>query len=152
MSNVVCDTSSLITFHKGNVLFCLERLFDKIIVPHAVSQESLDPEVSEFLKKPCCEIREVNQTLFSSLGEGEREAVSLAAELGIKTIITDDKKAINKAKQHNLKPVQTLDILLLAKFTGLITEIKPVMDRITEKGDGIQPERYRKALEIAGEA
>ena len=84
---VICDTSSLVKLYKSGILNLLTQLFEKIVIPQAVQDECRDTEIIKFIKTSFVEIRPVTTILFESLGLGEREAVSLAVELNIKTII-----------------------------------------------------------------
>jgi len=151
MSTAVCDTSTLIRLHKGNALHCLSNLFDKIYIPEAVKNECRDKAVSEAISKPPFEIRKVEDILPIGMGAGEREAISLAVEMGIKTIITNDIKALRKSEQQGLAPLTAENILNLAKRAGVIESVGEVLNKMDKAGEGIDPDLYFETLEIAGE-
>ena len=127
-------------------------MFDKIIIPQAVKDECKDFVVLRFIRSSFVQVKPVSLLLFDSLGKGEREAVSLAVEEGIKTIILDDKKGWNKALEYGLEPIQTITVLELAKDMGLIPSVKEMIHKLIENGEGITKGEYLLALKMAGEA
>ena len=151
MKAAVSDTSTLIRLFKGNALNYLSDLFDKIYIPEAVKNECRDKVIREALSKPPFEIRTVKTLLPIGLGVGEREAISLAVETGTKTIFTDDEKATKKALAHSLEPYRSFRLLILAKEAGLIESVGKVLNAMEKAGEGIDPDLYFEALEIAGE-
>jgi len=151
MSAAVCDTSTLIRLFKGNVLHCLSDLFDTIYIPEAVRNECQDKAVREIISKPPYEIQKVKAVLPIGMGAGEREMISLAVEMGIKTVITNDIKALRKSGQQGLAPLTAENILNLAKRAGIIESVGEVLKKMESVGEGIDPDLYFEALKIAGE-
>ncbi len=148
----VCDTSSLIKLRKGNVLDCLGLLFETILIPSAVKAECKDPDTASAIARDFFEVRHVKRVLpIGGIGRGELEAISLAIQLGLPTLIIDDEKAARKAQQAGCKPIRTPQILLLAKYAGHISSVKSALDAMRAKGEGIEDEVYETALSRAGE-
>lgn len=142
----VFDTSSLVKLQKGNCLDLIGKLFDIVFIPKAVRDEftgSLDPSVVR--------IQDVTTELPIGLGQGERQAISLAKEKRIPWIVVDDKKAITRAIQQGLRPQSTLQLLHTAKERGHIPSVKSVLDTMKENGEGIDDDVYTDALRKAGE-
>lgn len=86
------------------------------------------------------------------MGKGEREAISLAVELGIGTLITDDEKAFRNAVPQGLRPIRVFDLLLYAKQAGVINAVKPVLEAMPQHGEGIRDDLYQQTLQDAGES
>jgi len=148
----ICDTSSLIKIRKGNVIDSLGLLFDAVLLPSAVKEECTDPETSAMLTKDFLEVHVVKNLLaIGGIGSGEREAISLAVELNVPTIITDDEKAVKKAIQAGCKPIRTPQVLLLAKQGGHLPSVKAALDAMRAEGEGIEDEVYNMTLSQAGE-
>jgi len=82
---------------------------------------------------------------------GEREALSLAVELNVGTILVDDQKAIRKASQLNLDVLQAQDVILLAKYKGNIPSVKEVLKTMVANGEYLTEKVYQEILEEAGE-
>jgi len=86
------------------------------------------------------------------MGRGEREAISLALELEIKTILLDDKRGFRKAEQLGLKPVATENLLLLAKHGGIIPSLRVILGNMKTNGESYSESLYQRILAAAGEA
>ena len=85
------------------------------------------------------------------MGKGEREVISLAVELKLQKIITDDIRAVARADKFNLVPFNTEKILVLAKENKLIDSVKSLLDKMREAGEGIEDDLYFKTLRLANE-
>lgn len=148
----ICDTSTLIRLNRGGVVQCLGQIFEKILIPEGVREECQSPEAKRILRRSFIEVKHISRLLpITGLHKGEHEAISLATELNIETIITDDDKAFRRAAEHGLKPINSYHILLLAKRMGLIPSVRAALDEMISKGEGVQKEIYRDILEAAGE-
>lgn len=151
MEKAVCDTSTLIRLCKGEVLYCLNSLFEKVYLPPAVQSECRDDNSSRMIQKPPFEIYPVQNIRPFGMGRGEREALSLALELGIKIIMIDDKRAFNKARQLDLEPLRTQDLLVFAKHNGIIPSVKAVLETMRANNEHIPDEIYWNIILRAGE-
>jgi uncharacterized protein len=151
MNIVICDTCSLIKLQKGGIIDCLSYFFESVYIPQAVEQECFKGEAKKAIQKSFIKVVSVKHTLPLGMGKGEREAISLAVELGINDIITDDDKAIKVASKNGLLPLTAFDIIIMAKKKGLITSAKTVMQQMIKQGEGIKEERFKSILEKAGE-
>lgn len=148
----VCDTSTLIRLDRGGAVQCLGQMFEKVLIPKGVQEECRTPEAKQILQRDFFQIKNIARLLpITGLHKGEHEAISLAVDLGIETIITDDEKAFRRAEEQGLKPVNSYHILLLAKEKGLIPSVKTALDTMISKGEGVHEELYRDILKVAGE-
>ena len=145
---IVCDSSVLIRLRKGNALSCLPALFERVIIPEAVYRESKDPATRRQIERYDFEVHEVKEVLFQVLGRGEQEVITLAVMRNISVIATDDDNAFKKAKQNDLQTLSSFDLLLLAKDAKIVPNIKPILDRMREAGEGKppigRPQRHRR--------
>ncbi len=148
----VCDTCALIQLRKGNILDCLSELFEEVYIPTAVAMECKDQKTVAEVNRLKFKVCAVNHVLPIGLGAGEREAISLVSELGGHAVlITDDEKALRKAKNLGLTVFETSYIIILAKYAGLVPCAKAILDRMREHGEGIQDQVYLKILQQTGE-
>ncbi|MBF0552165.1 MAG: hypothetical protein HQK60_16715 [Deltaproteobacteria bacterium] len=87
------------------------------------------------------------------MGAGEKEVISLAAELKVVTILTDDQKAISRAAQLDLNfdILESEDVLKLAKRGGILHSVKQVLDNMRINKEHLEDEVYWRILEEAGE-
>jgi predicted nucleic acid-binding protein len=84
------------------------------------------------------------------LGLGEREAIILAQELNA-ALLVDDRKAREVAEENGISCFGSLRILKEAKDRKLIDAIKPVGDKLREKGIRIDTSLYQRFLQEVGE-
>lgn len=151
MNIIICDTCSLIKLQKGGVIDCLGKFYDKVYIPEAVKNECSEGFARQAIQHHFFEVVPVNRILPLGMGAGEREAISLAVEQGIKNIITDDNKAFNNAVRQGLQPIRTFNFLVIAKYAGLITAVSPVLKSMIDLGEGIRKDVYFQTLQDAGE-
>ena len=148
---IISNISPLIALSNIGELEVLRFLFGKIIIPKAVHEEYRKP-LPEWM-----EVKEVkNKILVRLLGEklhkGEAETIALALEENADLVIIDDKKARVEAKKLGLRIIGTAGILLLAKRRGYYKEIKPLINKLLEKGFRLSEEVVEKILKEAGES
>ena len=151
MRVAVCDTSSLIKLNKGNALWLLGKIFDRVYLPVGVQEECLDKSIKQAIKAPFFEVKKVKNILLLGMGKGEREAISLALELNVPRVVSEDERAVGKAHKLGLIPLNTERILVSAKEKNLIDSVKFFMDKMREAGEGIEDDLYFTTLRLANE-
>jgi uncharacterized protein len=120
----VFDAGPLIAFHQINRLELLRDLFGRVVAPPAVAQE-----VAPSLGTLPHWIEE--QAIFKlppfsrSLGAGERAAIALTIELHAEFVVLDDWDARSSAIELGLRVIGSLGLLVRAKESGLIGEVRP---------------------------
>jgi len=71
------------------------------------------------------------EQLQGRLHRGEVEVIIGAKELGIQTVVIDDRSARNLAEALLFTTIGVIGILLLVKRTGKFTEVRPYLDDIS---------------------
>ena len=124
---VVADTSPLNYLIRSGNVWILPELFGKVLVPKAVQTEMQHPrapgEVQAFSGSPpawleCLEVGRVEDGLDSSLGDGEREAISLALQTHADALLIDDLAGRREAQSRGIAARGTFAILLQASLRG----------------------------------
>jgi predicted nucleic acid-binding protein len=125
--NVVSNSSPLISLGKLDMLFLLEKLFGKVIIPQAVYEEVVVKGSEEeskdafhvaalidqgIIRVEIVEMRE--DVLDKRLGRGEIEAIIFASRKKADVILMDDLLARIEARERNLKVKGTVGILYQA--------------------------------------
>jgi predicted nucleic acid-binding protein len=87
----------------------------------------------------------------SGLQAGECEAIVLARQIHITTIVLDDRRAVREAEARTLTVVRTPAIYLAAKRAGIIQHVQPKLDSLLLSGFHLRDEHYRVILQRAGE-
>lgn len=82
---------------------------------------------------------------------GETEAMLLFKQINADKLLIDDKRGRKVAKINNISTIGSLGVLLAAKQTGLIAEVAPLIDRISNSQIYLSPELIQTVLNIADE-
>ncbi|MEZ8217904.1 hypothetical protein B0813_001441 [Candidatus Fervidibacteria bacterium JGI MDM2 SSWTFF-3-K9] len=150
---VVSNFTPLISFHQLGMLDLLRRLFGQIVIPPAVQFETFvrrpmpDWVVVQALSQPIPELLQK-----SGLGDGEKEAITLALEINADLLLIDEWAGRKVAKQLGLKITGTLGLLLTSKQRGLISEVKPFVEQLLQLGFYADGDLVRLVLSMAGES
>lgn len=140
----------------------LEKLYQKIIIPRAVYHEIAvtgagQPGSSEVQTYSWIETREVlNRALVTALRNeldpGESEAIALAIETQAEWLLIDERRGREVAARFGLKFIGLLGVLIEAKQTGYVEQVKSILNALESKA-GFRMSRELKArvLVAAGE-
>jgi predicted nucleic acid-binding protein len=126
---VVADTSPLnylIQLGKADVLL---NIYGRVLVPHAVLTEMQHPEApTEVIAWACSppawleqvEVRQLDSSLTPALGDGERQAISLALEVHADVLLIDERLGRKEAEALQIEVAGTLAVLLHASQLGYL--------------------------------
>jgi hypothetical protein len=155
---IVSNTTPIISLSSIGRVEILKDIFNEIIVPQAVyneikSKESFGyKEVDyDFIKVKSVKGELYKDLLLGQLDPGELETIFLAKELKADLVIIDENIAYKTARNAGLNVIRTLSILLRAKEKGILSELKPLLDEMIEKGRWYSPGVYENFLKKAGE-
>lgn len=155
---IVADTSALVALAACNALSLLDQLFQEVRVPPAVLRECTVPGKPEAERLGAYlndKVANVDLSEFiiavAGLGQGELEAMALYKRLHADRLLVDDHRARRVAGLNGIEVVGSLGILLLAKQSGLIQEIRPVLAMIAAAGVHYSEQLVSEALRLAGE-
>ena len=128
---IVADTSPLISLAVIDKLELLDKLFGKVCIPPAVWQEILLYTKKlglSNLTKYAQKVRNVESQneLLPFMDKGEAEAVLLCREINADFLLIDDKRARAIAEVLGISCVGTLAVLIKAKKTKLLSELRPL--------------------------
>lgn len=159
MPKIVSNTTPIISLLKLNRLDLLQKLYKQINIPSAVCKEIEAGKAKGYYKDltrvdwiNIIEIQDKQAVkYFLDLDAGEAEAIVLATELNADLIILDEKLGRFHAKHADLKVAGTIGILIKAKSDGLIEELKPLLDELTDKGVWISEKLKSEILKKVGE-
>lgn len=134
---VICDTDFLSAILKIKKTDLVLDFFDikKISVPVAVLREISETNLIEKIPQQKVEIKK-SRVKFTSeeLGAGEVEAINLARSLrGI--LLSNDKKAIEFARDHKVKAYDLFSFLLACKKKKKLTKkaLKEIIQNLKDK-------------------
>lgn len=124
---VVADTSPLNYLIRLGHPDVLREIYGRVLVPHAVLMEmqhpDAPPEVRAWASAPPDwlehkQVQQLDGTLASELGAGEREAISLALEVAADVLLIDERAGRQQAEARHIEVAGTLAVLLQASLRG----------------------------------
>jgi predicted nucleic acid-binding protein len=124
---VVADTSPLNYLIRSGYVWILPELFGKVLVPQAVLSEMLHPHAPAAVRTFAtslpswlehAKVGRLVPGLDPSLGEGEREAISLALEIRADALLIDDLAGRREAQSRQIAARGTLAVLVQASLRG----------------------------------
>lgn len=155
---VVPDAGPLIYLAGAGCLNLLQKLFGRVVVPQVVWDEVVvrgagQVGAAEVAAATWLERADVapERSLLSILDAGEAAAIPLAERLGA-TLLCDDADGRSEAHRRGLRVVGTLGVLVRGKREGHLTEIAPIVARMTGLGMFVAPALLGQVLLLAEEA
>jgi predicted nucleic acid-binding protein len=134
---VVCNATPLINFAVINRLDILKATFGQIVIPQAVFDETTGSGFpgTQFVLQAIADrwlqvrpVLAIAPTIPTELDDGEREAIALALETSAQRVLLDEREARQVAHRLGLQVLGTLGILLLAKNSQVIPQVRPLLD------------------------
>lgn len=159
MPKVVSNTTPIISLMKIGKLEILKELYDQIYIPQEVYNEIeagrykkyyLNLSEFEWIKIEQIQDRK-SAAYFLDLDKGEAAAIILATESEADLILLDESLGRFHAKHAGLRVTGTIGILVKAKKHGLISELKPLIYELKEKGVWLSEGLIERILELANE-
>lgn len=140
---IISDTSPISNLLLVGQLPLLKALYGQLIIPDAVSQEikaleTFDIDASIVQTADWIEVRTVRdpklvKKLLMEVDRGEAEAIALAVELDTERLLIDERLGRKVAQRYNLKITGLLGVLIAAKKSKLIDELKPILDQLIQQ-------------------
>ncbi|MFO0968871.1 MAG: DUF3368 domain-containing protein [Gemmataceae bacterium] len=146
----VSNTSCLIALESIGQLALLHRLYQEVLIPHAVANEWGMPP-PPWLKVQEIKDHALAQSLRLQLGPGEAQAITLAIEVGADRLILDDQRARRIATTLNVSLTGTIGVILRAKQVGIIPLVRAIFDDLQKAGLWLADALSKEALRLAGE-
>jgi predicted nucleic acid-binding protein len=154
----VSNTTPIISLSSIGKIEILKDIFQEIIIPQAVYEEikakqgyGYNEVDLSFIKVQAIQNTEQEKFLLEQLDAGEAQAIVLSKEINADNTIIDENIGYTIAKESGLNVIRTLSILLKAKETNIISEVKPLLDELISKGRWYSNHVYYSFLKKANE-
>ena len=147
---VISDTSSLIIFEKIDQLSLLNKLYANIVVTPDVVSEYQD-QLPDWINVTRVKDKKYQFFLETQVDKGEASSIALAMELEDSLLLLDDLKARKLAKRLNLKFTGALGVISKAKQEGILSEVKPLLDKLILTNFRISDRIVNEILKINNE-
>ncbi len=159
---VVSNTTPLIGLAQIQRFDLLQQLFGEIHIPQAVYDEAVvrgreeggakqEVSTATWIKTVSVKDRLAVEVLLDELDVGEAETIVLAGEINADWVLMDEKKGRRKLTQMGISKIGTLGILLKAKQVGLLTAIRPEIEKLRQQGFSISQDVIDAVLQQANE-
>ena len=159
---VVANTTPLIGLASIQRFDALNQIFGEIIIAQAVFDEIMNTggrkktaqhevSTSTWLQVRSIQDRLAVEVLLDELDLGEAETIVLAREINADWVIMDEKKGRQKLTQMGFNKIGTLGVLIQAKEIGLLSSIKPELEKLQKNGFSLSQTVIESVLIQAGE-
>jgi predicted nucleic acid-binding protein len=147
---IISDTSCLIILDKIDELELLGKVGRKIYVTPIILKE-FGKSLPEWISVLSPKNSHYQQILKMDLDDGEASAIALSLDFGSAVLMLDELKGRKIAEKLNLRYSGTFGLILKAKQLGLISSVKPILDKIKSTNFRFNEKLFETVLEQAGE-
>jgi len=147
---VISDASCLIILDKINNIDILNRLYQNIVTTPEVSKEFGKP-LPFWISVKDTTNKNYQRVLETTIDPGEASAIALSLDYKQPLLLLDDLKARKMAKKLGLTFTGTLGVLVKARKTGLIPQLKPIINLIQETDFRLSDSLIHEILKEVGE-
>jgi len=130
---VIADTSCLISLTKIEALGVLQQLYGEVYITEEIAGE-FGEYLPDWVKIEHVKNARYSQLLSTSLDRGEASAIALALEFTNVLLILDDLKGRKHAEKLGLRVTGTLGVLVKAKQSGCIPDLRPLIETLISSG------------------
>ena len=155
---IVSDTSSISNLLQIGLIDILHTLYGEITITPAVRRElyalpEQEKQIEQigWIKVQAPLDQKMVVELLKELDLGEAESIALAVEEKAKYLIIDEYKGRAIADAYGVKIVGILGVLIQAKQQGVISSVKPSIEKLIEIGFRLDKKLIAKVLRSLGE-
>ena len=147
---IISDTSCFITLSNIGELDLLRLLYKQIVTTPEIAEE-FGESLPNWIEIISVSDKAKQELLEIQVDKGEASAIALALENENSFLILDDNKARKLAHNLKLDFTGTIGIVVAAKQKGIISSIKPILQKIKETNFRISADLELQALLQANE-
>lgn len=157
---IISDSGPILSFARAGRLDILRHVLSEITIPEAVFAEitvggqgkpgAAEVESRTWIKRGQVKNRAALNQLSRRLNFGEMEALVLATEMNAMLLI-DEYEGRKEAQRLGIGYFGSLRVLKEAKDSGIIPQVKPVLDELIASGTYISELLYQEFLQALGE-
>jgi predicted nucleic acid-binding protein len=150
LSVVISDTSTLILLQKIEHLDLLYKVYGEIMTTPEIAKE-FGETLPNWVIIHSAKEKKYQSFLETQVDKGEASAIALATEFENVLLLLDDLKARKLATQLHLNFTGVLGIIHKAKQLSVISEIKPLINKLLQTDFRISPNIIEEILQLNNE-
>ena len=147
---IISDTSSLIALTNIGELEILKSVYEEVVITPEIAEE-YGLEAPDWIRIESANDEQKFKLLNLELDKGESSGIALALENESSLLIIDEKKGRGIAKKLGIKIIGILGVMIKAKETGLVDQIKPLIQKLEKVDFRISAKLKTQILEKVGE-
>jgi len=160
---IVADTGPIIALAKIGKIFLLKSIAGEVLIPPMVYKElfgkigsesnEIDRALNTFIRlKREFTLDETTEMALADLGEGEKQAIGLASNLGEDILLlVDDRAGRRVAEKLNIATTGLVGLLVVAKEMGFVESVGPLIEDLRHNGYWLSNDLITTAKRLAGE-
>jgi predicted nucleic acid-binding protein len=160
---IVADTGPIIALSKIGKISLLKSIAGEVLIPPMVYKElfgkigsesnEIDRALNTFIRlKKEITLDEATEMALADLGEGEKQAIGLASNLGEDVLLLiDDRAGRRVAEKLNIATAGLVGLLVVAKEMGFVESVGPLIEDLRHSGYWLSDDLITTAKRLAGE-
>ena len=160
---IVADTGPIIALAKIGKIFLLKSIAEEVLIPPMVYKElfgkigsesnEIDRALNTFIRlKREITLDEATEMALADLGEGEKQAIGLASNLGEDgLLLVDDRAGRRVAEKLNIATTGLVGLLVVAQEMGFVESVGPLIEDLRNNGYWLSDDLITTAKRLAGE-
>jgi predicted nucleic acid-binding protein len=160
---IVADTGPIIALAKIGKISLLKSIAGEVLIPPMVYKElfgkigsesnEIDRALNTFIRlKKEITLDEATEMALADLGEGEKQAIGLASNLGEDILLLiDDRAGRRVAEKLNIATAGLVGLLVVAKEMGFVESVGPLIEDLRHSGYWLSDDLITTAKRLAGE-
>jgi predicted nucleic acid-binding protein len=141
---IICNATPLIAFARIQRLDILQQTVGTLVIPEGVAKEVRGYRGGYYAEiilddEPWITVQALRapaqvQLLLPVLDQGEAEVITLALEQNADLVLIDELTGRKVAQSLQLQVIGTVGILIRAKQMGIIPAVKPILEKMIQRG------------------
>ena len=146
---IFSDTSCLIALSNIGMLHILKDLFEEVLITPEVNDE-FGNQLPNWIIVSQAKNKLKQTEIENKLDKGEASSIALALEIPSSTLIIDEVKGRNIAKNLNIEIIGTIGIIILAGKKGIVNDVISIVLKLVNNGFRLSNEIVDRIIENYG--
>jgi predicted nucleic acid-binding protein len=146
---IISDTSCLIALSNIGMLHILKDLFEEVLITPEENDE-FGNQLPNWIIVSQAKNKLKQTEIENKLDKGEASSIALALEIPSSTLIIDEVKGRNIAKNLNIEIIGTIGIIILAGKKGIVNDVISIVLKLVNNGFRLSNEIVDRIIENYG--